>query len=559
MGSAAKREMRFLGVFTKKEGGETKAKEFWEGVLKRQNNSYSSFRGGKEEHKMEEYGFLAVLPPILAITLAMITKQTIASLFVGVWLGATIIKGWNPLVGFTAVITDFMIPSIADPWNAGLLILVSMSGGFVFMIKAARGSYALADYAASKIKDRKSAMTITWAAAFAFLYTEPTLTLGTIMRPITDKFRVSRVKLAYILDSMGCNLAAMSPISSYGPFITGLIGIQITAIGLSENPWSMFVQMLPYNFYGIFAMLGVLYVIRTNMDIGPMYEAEALAVKTGKLLKDTDQPLVPISDEEPKEGSNVTLKNFAVPLLALFISVFAVIFWSGDIVNNGFRGAFLNANIVLAIITGFMVGAMFAGVLAVSSKLMSFKEVGDTWIDGIMKLMIVPMILIMAWSIGGVAREMHLADYVVAFANQFVVPSIIPALVFVIGAFIGFATGSSWGTWAIMMLFAIPLSVELGMSVPLVVGAVIGGGLFGDQCSPISDTTIMSSTGAACDHVEHVRTQLPYGLTVGFAAVGGYLVAGITGINLSGLVVTFLLLVGFLYVMNKKVKKQYGN
>jgi Na+/H+ antiporter NhaC len=505
---------------------------------------------------MEEYGFLSLLPPILAIALALITKQTVLSLFVGVWLGATIINGWNPLVGFTAVITDFMIPSIADSWNAGLLVLVSVCGGFVYMIKAAQGTYALANYAETKIKDRKTAMTITWVAAFAFLYTEPTLTLGTIMRPITDKFKVSRVKLAYILDSMGCNLAAMSPISSYGPFITGLIGAQIAVIGLSENPWSLFVRMLPYNFYGIFAMLGVLFVIRTNMDIGPMYEAETLAIKTGKLLKDTDQPLVPITDEEPDESKKVTMKNFAIPLLALFVSIFSVIFWSGDIATNGFRGSFLNANIVLAIITGFLVGAIFAGVMAVSSKLMTFKEAGDTWLDGVMKLMIVPIILIMAWSIGGVAAEMHLRDYVTAFAGRFVLPSVIPALIFIIGAFIAFATGSSWGTWAIMMPLALPMAAEIGVSVPLVIGAVIGGGLFGDQCSPISDTTIMASTGAACDHIEHVRTQLPYGLAIGFAAIVGYLAAGITGIDIVGLIVTFLFFVAVFYILNKKAKSQ---
>ncbi|MCF7935813.1 MAG: sodium:proton antiporter [Synergistales bacterium] len=512
----------------------------------------------KEQVIMEEYGFLSLLPPLLAIALALITKQTIISLFVGVWLGATIITGWNPLVGFVTVVTDFMIPAIADSWNAGLLILVSVCGGFVYMIKAAKGSQALAEYAGSRIKSRKSAMTITWFSAFAFLYTEPTLTLGTIMRPITDKFNVSRVKLAYILDSMGCNLAAMSPISSYGPFITGLIAAQATALGLSENPWSLYVQMLPCNFYGIFAMLAVLFVVRTNMDIGPMYEAENRAVKTGKLMKETDKPLVEIGDEDDASSNGVKMRNFAVPLLALFVSIFSVIFWSGDIAANGFRGSFLEANIVLAIITGFLVGALFAGIMAVSSKLMDYKTAADSWINGVIQLMIVPMILIMAWSIGGVAGEMHLNDFLITFADRFVAAPIIPALIFVIGAFIAFATGSSWGTWAIMMPLAIPMAADLGISVPLVSAAVVGGGLFGDQCSPISDTTIMSSTGAACDHIEHVRTQLPYGLVVGFGAIGGFLVAGATGANMAGLAAALVLVAGALFVMNRSVKARYA-
>ena len=507
---------------------------------------------------MEEYGILSLLPPVVAIALALITKQTVISLFVGVWLGATIIVGWNPFVGFVSVVTDFMIPAIADSWNAGLLVLVSVCGGFAYMIKAARGTQALADYAGSRIKDRKAAMTITWFAAFAFLYTEPTLTLGTIMRPITDKFKISRVKLAYILDSMGCNLAAMSPISSYGPFITGLIAAQIAALGLSENPWSLFLKMMPYNFYGVFAMLGVLFVVRTGMDVGPMYEAETLAIKTGKLMKDTDQPLVQIVDEKPLGNTNVGMRNFVVPLLALFISIFSVIFWSGDIGANGFRGAFLHANIVLAIITGFLVGAIFAGIMAVSSKLLSFKEAADTWLNGVIQLMIVPVILIMAWSIGGVAGTMHLKDYLINFAGRFVAAPVIPGLIFAIGAFIAFATGSSWGTWAIMMPLAIPMASELGISVPLIIGAVIGGGLFGDQCSPISDTTIMSSTGAACDHIEHVRTQLPYGLIVGFGALVGYLVAGFTGIDLAGLGGSLLFILAAFYMLNKAAQRRFS-
>lgn len=507
---------------------------------------------------MSEYGILALLPPIIAITLALITRQTVISLFVGVWVGTTIVYGWNPLVGFTAVITDYVIPSMADKWNAGLLVLVSVCGGFVYMIKAAGGTQALADYAGSKIKDRRTAMTIAWLSAFAFLYTEPTLTLGTIMRPLTDRFKVSRVKLAYILDSMGCNLASLSPISSYGPFITGLIASQITALGLSDNPWALYIKMYPYNLYGIFAMLTVLFVIRTDLDVGPMYEAESLAVKKGKLFKDTDKPLIKILDEKIYDKEHVKLRNFVIPLLALFISIFSVIFWSGDIATNGFRGSFLHANIVLAIITGFLVGAIFAGLIAISTKLMKFNEAADTWLNGVIQLMIVPIILVMAWSIGGVTGTMHLKEYLIGFVKQFLTPSIIPFLIFVIGAFISFATGSSWGTWAIMMPLAIPMAKELGISIPLAIAAVIGGGLFGDHCSPISDTTIMSSAGAACDHIEHVRTQLPYGLTVGSSAAVGYLVAGITGVDLIGLLITPILIGIILYVLNKRSKLRYN-
>ena len=311
-----------------------------------------------------EYGFLSIVPPLIAIALALLTKQTIISLFVGVWVGSTIINSWNPLVGFVKIISDYVIPSISSEWNAGLLVLVALAGGFMYMIKASGAAKALEQIASKKIKSRKKALTVTWFAAFGFLYTEPTLTLGTIMRPLTDKVNVARVKLAYILDAMGGNLAAISPISSYGPFITGLIATQLTALGLSNNPWSLFIKMIPYNLYGIFAMLTALFVIRTGLDIGPMYKAEKRALETGKVIGDDDKPMVKEDDEEIiPENNNITIKNFVIPMASLIVSIFTVIFWSGNIIENGVRGAFLNANIVLAISTGFLVGSIAAAII----------------------------------------------------------------------------------------------------------------------------------------------------------------------------------------------------
>ena len=506
-----------------------------------------------------EYGFLSLIPPIVAIVLALITKQTIISLFAGVWIGSTIINGWNPLTGFAKTVSDFMLPSIADGWNAGLLVLVSLAGGFVFMIKSSGAAEALAQVATKKIRSRKAAQTVAWFSAFGFLYTEPTLTLGTIMRPVTDSFKVSRVKLAYILDSMGASLAAISPISSYGPFITGLIATQVTALGLSDNPWSLFMRMIPYNLYGIFAMLTVLFVIRTGLDIGPMYEAEKRAVKLGKLVGDNDKPIIEEKDAEIPEGYQITFKNFLVPMLALFFTIFAVIFWSGKIVENGFRGAFLNANIVLAISLGFIVGSIAAGAVAVSTGLMTFKDATDKWTEGVKQLMIVPIILVLAWSIGSITGMMDVKGYLTEIVREFLSPGLVPALIFLFGALISFSTGSSWGVFAIMMPIAIPMANSLGVSLPLAIGAVISGGLFGDHCSPISDTTILSSTGAACDHIEHVKTQIPYALTVGISAFIGYLIGGLTGIPFISIIATIILISVALSILNKNAKKKIDN
>jgi Na+/H+ antiporter NhaC len=503
-----------------------------------------------------EFGILAIIPPLVAIIFALKTKQTLLSLFIGVWVGATIIYNWNPLVGFINTISDFIIPAIADPWNAGLLLLVTLAGGFVHVLRMSGAAQAFAQVVTRKVNTRKRAQTTTWASAFAFSYTEPVLILGTIMRPITDRLKVSRVKLAYILDSMGASLAAMSPISSYGPFIVGLIAAQLAVIGLSDNPWSLFIAMIPYNFYGIFAMLTVLFVIRTGLDIGPMYHAEKRATETGKLLGENDKPLM-IDDEDDSlpEGYNLSIKNFLVPMGLLFGTIFAVIFWTGNIVENGFRMSFIEGNIVLAISAGFVVGSIGAVSISISTGLHNFKDAVDGWTTGIKNLVIVPIILILAWSIGGVANEMGLGEYLSSIADSYIPTAMVPALIFLLGGIIAFSTGSSWGVFAIMMPIAIPMADMLGIPLPLIIGAVISGGLFGDHCSPISDTTILASTGAACDHIEHVNTQLPYALTVGASAFAGFLVGGLT-VPWLGIVATTVAIVGALYFLNKNVKRR---
>lgn len=502
-----------------------------------------------------EYGALSLLPPIIAIVIAIATRQTILSLFIGVWLGATIISAWNPFVGFTSTITDFMIPKIADPWNASLLILVALAGGFINTLKVTGAAQAFANATTKKINTRKKAQNFVWGSAFLFSYTEPVLILGTVTRPITDKLKVSRVKLAYILDSMGSPLASMSPISSYGPFITGVIATQLAALSISDNAWSLFLQMIPYNLYGLFAMLGVLFVINSKLDIGPMYAAEKRAIETGELFGKDDKLMVEEKDTLIPESHNLSIVSFILPMVLLIGTIFAVIFWTGNIAENGFRGAFINANIVLGIICGFLAGSLGSIVYARITGLHSFKYMFDEWTKGILNLMIVPIILVMAWSIGGIASEMGLGAYLAGLVSSYLPVFIVPLVIFVLGALISFSTGSSWGVFAIMLPIAIPIAVTAGIDLPLIIGAVISGGLFGDHCSPISDTTILSSTGAACDHIEHVRTQLPYALIIAICSAIGFVAAGLLSSSIAGILTTAIVGVLSFFLLNKKAKK----
>ena len=253
-----------------------------------------------------DFGILCLIPPIITIILALVTKNTILSLFLGVWVGATIIAGWNPLSGFINVFNDFMIPSLGN----GIILLVTLAGGMIIMLRETGGAYAFAKLLSKKIDTPAKGQILTSVSAIAFCYTEPCLILGTIMRPVTDAVRISRAKLSYILDSLGCNLASFSPISSYGPFITGLIGTQIALLGLSDNEWGVWAGMLKYNMYALFAILTVFIVAIGDINIGPMYKEEMRARREGKLLADGVQPLVPEKKADFPDGYE---PSFQVP------------------------------------------------------------------------------------------------------------------------------------------------------------------------------------------------------------------------------------------------------
>ena len=480
------------------------------------------------------FGVLCLIPPIVAIVLALVTRETILSLFVAVWLGSTMINGYNPLVGFVHIVSDYIIPSLSG--NASMIVLVTLAGGMIAMLRDTGAAQAFA-------------MRVT--KAFIFCYTEPCLMLGTIMRPVTDTVRVSRAKLSYILDSMGCNLASFSPISSYGPFITGLIAAELLAGGIEANEWGIWLQMLPFNLYGMFAMITVLLVAIFSLNFGPMYTEEKRARETGKLLGDGVEPLVPEVKTVFPEGYRLSMWNFIIPLVCLFGSLFATIFWTGDIGANGVMGAFRNADITLSICIGFMGGGVGAGLVGVATKLFGPAKAFNTFLGGRAELISVPFILDCAWSLGDIVDQMGTSEFLIHIVENYLTPGLVPGLIFLFGAFISFATGSSWGVWSIMMPIAIPMAIAFDLSIPYVAASVIGGGLFGDQCSPISDTTVMSSTGASCNHVVHVMTQLPYGITVGVSAFIGFLFGGLSGQYILSIGVTAVILLIALFALTK--------
>jgi Na+/H+ antiporter NhaC len=309
--------------------------------------------------------------------------------------------------------------------------------------------------------------------------------------------------------------------------------------------------MLPFNLYGLFAMATVLIVAVFKLDFGPMYREEKRASETGELMPKDLEPLVPEKKRELPPGYRPTLWNFAAPIFCLFAAIFATVLWTGKVGENGVWGAFSKADITLAICMGFMCGAVSAGAVGTATRLFSPVRAFNYFVEGMSELIFVPFILVGAWSISSITSAMHVGNYLAEIVAQYLTPKLVPAIVFLFGALISFSTGSSWGVWSVMMPIALPMAFTFNLSVPFVVGAVVSGGLFGDQCSPISDTTIMSSTGASCNHILHVITQLPYGLTVGAGAFCGFLFGGATGMYLTSILVAGAVTLLILAVLHK--------
>ena len=506
---------------------------------------------GNDGEAISNYGLLSLVPPIFTIALAFLTKETLVSMFMGVWLGSTIMAGWNPLDGLLNSITNVIIFQMSDSWNAGMLVLISLIGGFMFMISACGGAEAFGRWAQSKAKTPKSGQLMAWLAPFFLLFDQGCLLVGIIMRPVTERLNISRVKLAYITDSMGAPLVSMSPINDNGVYLVSLIAAELAALGIEDNAYSVYFGMFQFNLYAVATIFTVLAVIVFDLNIGPMYKAEKLARETGKTYNESDNLMAEPPVNKIPEDVKLSLTNFLIPVVSLMAVVLGMIFYTGNAIENGIFGSFSNCDIQLSLIVGFLTASIICGIIGVYSKFINAKEAINQWVDGAAVMLPVLLVLIMAWSISGVTKEMQIGEYVTSLVQDNIPITIIPMIMFALGVIISFATGSSWGVWAIGLPIAMPIAATMGISIPLVVGAVVSGGLFGDNCSPISDTTIQSSTSACCDHLQHVKTQLPYASIVGICSMIGYLVAGVIS-DVLALPVTIILVLIVLFILKKK-------
>lgn len=499
---------------------------------------------------MSDFGVLSLLPPLLAIVLAFITKNVLFSLFFGVFIGATMLAGWNPILGFVNSIGDFIIPNMADSWNAGVILMTLFVGVFAAMLERGGGATAFGKKMENRIRTRKQAQIAAWIGGLVIFFSDSSnsVLLGPIFKPITDRVKVSREKLAYICDSTAATVPVLIPITAWGAFIMGIMKNHLPD---GTNPMSIFMKSVPFYLYPILAILMVFYIGATGWDFGPMKKAEKRSYEEGKVLADGAQPLKKDFDIEVPQDANPTIWDMIIPLVVLVVSLFAVFLWTGGFPQVGFVEAISNSDTMLGLSVAFFLGSIIASIMTRRSKVMAVKEIGETWTIGFSQMIEAILILILSWSIGSVVSEVGTASFIVRVTEGLITPGVMFITIFIAACITSFATGTSWGTFAIFLPIAIPLALENDISVYPAIGAALAGGLFGDHCSPISDSTILASLGASSDHIDHVKTQLPYAIVAAIASVFGYIVAALTDSGFLALVTSIIIMIIIVYVIQK--------
>lgn len=484
------------------------------------------------------FGAFSLLPPLLAIVLALVTRNVIPALFCGVWLGATMLVGGNPAAGLYDTFDAFIIPSVGDEWSVTVLIYCGLFGVLIGVLERSGGAQAIARSISARVASRRGAQGATMGLGVLIFFEDyfNALTVGSVMRPITDRMRVSREKLAYIVDSTSAPMCLLGPVSTWVVFVMGLIGTQLADMEASGSEYLIYLSTIPLNFYAWLALGLIAFLVITQWDFGPMAAAEQRARTTGDVMAPGAMPpseshadgISAVSEDQARK------RNMLVPIGVLVLMIPPLFLWTGNFSENDLVTAVGNAKGGLSILMATLVAVIVGLTMGMVQKLFDFREAMDIVVDGIKSMTLVYIILTLAWSIGSVTSELGTAAYLVTLAEASLSPSLVPVLLFLIGAVVAFTTGTSYGTFAIMIPIAMPVAVAMDLPLALTIAAVLSGGIFGDHCSPISDTTILSSAGSSCDHIDHVRTQLPYAVTAGIAGIVAFFVAGLTESALLG-------------------------
>ncbi|MGG7179095.1 Na+/H+ antiporter NhaC family protein [Clostridium paraputrificum] len=504
-----------------------------------------------------KFGWWTLIPPLVAIILAFITKNVVISLFVGTLSGCFMLQltGFNIIGATVQAFLDFVqraLTSLADPWNAGIILQVLVIGGVINLVSKMGGARAVAEALAKRAKTPRSAQVVTWLLGILVFFDDyaNALIVGPIMKPVADKMKVSRERLAFIIDATAAPIAGLAIISTWIGLEVGLIKDGFEGIGQNVDGFGVFLQTIPYRFYNILILAFVVITAVLLREFGPMRKAEIRARKGEQVLKDIEVDKETAEEFEAKTGVKLSIWNAIIPIGTLIVSALASFYYSGyqsvmageDTVLqavftdapfsfNAIQQAFSNADASIALFQSALFASIVAIALAVCKKIFTVSEAIEIWIDGMKGLIITGVILILAWSLSSVIKELGTAQFLVTLLSDSLPKFLLPSVIFILGSIISFATGTAYGTMGILMPLAIPLANAISPDMTYIVmstSAVLTGAIFGDHCSPISDTTIMSSMGSGCDHIEHVKTQMWYAIFVAVLTVlFGYIPVGL--------------------------------
>ena len=496
--------------------------------------------------------FWSLIPPVIAIVLALITKEVYSSLAIGIIAGGFIYAGGNFETAINHVLFDGFVASLSDSYNMGIIIFLVLLGALVSMMNKAGGSAAFGRWASTHIKSRVGSQLATIALGCLIFIDDyfNCLTVGSVMRPVTDKQKISRAKLAYLIDATAAPICIIAPISSWAAAVAGF------AKGAgADSGMSLFIQAIPYNFYAILTIAMMIFIAVKKMDYGPMKLHEMNAQLNGDIY--TSGEKVDTADEEVNPKGKVI--DLVLPVVVLIICcVFGMIYSGGFFEGTGFIEAFSNSDASVGLVIGSAIAIVFSIVYFLIRRVISFKSIMSSIPEGFKAMVPAILILTCAWTLkamtDSIGAKIFISQLVEGSAGS--LQALLPAIIFVIAVGLSFATGTSWGTFGI--LIPIVLSVfEAGNPLTIVaISACMAGAVCGDHCSPISDTTIMASAGAQCDHINHVSTQLPYALTVAGVSFVSYIIAGFVPNWMISLPIALVLMIGTLFVVNSITKKK---
>lgn len=489
--------------------------------------------------------FWALVPPIVAIVLALITKEVYSSLFIGILVGGIFYSGFEFETTITHIFQDGIIGVLSDSYNVGILVFLVILGTMVCLMNKAGGSAAFGRWASSHIKSRAGAQLATVLLGVLIFIDDyfNCLTVGSVMRPVTDKQNISRAKLSYLIDATAAPVCIIAPISSWAAAVTGFVE--------GEDGFSIFIRAIPYNFYALLTIVMMIAMVLMKVEYGPMKVHEDNA-KKGDIYTTPDRPYAN-AEEDMVENEKGKVIDLLIPILSLIVCcVIGMIYTGGFFDGVGFVEAFSNSDASVGLVLGSFFGFVITIILYLVRRVLNFSECMSCIPDGFKAMVPAILILTFAWTLKAMTDSLGAAEFVAGAVESSAqsLMNLLPAIIFLVGCFLAFATGTSWGTFGILIPIVVAVFAGRNETMMIIsISACMAGAVCGDHCSPISDTTIMASAGGQCNHINHVNTQLPYAITAAAVSFVTYIVAGFVQTAWIALPVGIVLMLGVLFII----------